>query len=100
MARSYCIGLGVHKETIVIAYAADCKIAPGTGAPSSGLWNLVVWAMEPRRPGTGTPSSGLWNPVVRAREPRRPGWGAPSSGLWNPVVRAREPQQPGSDPIE
>jgi hypothetical protein len=51
MAKSYCIGRGVHKETIAIAYAADCKIAPGTGAPSSGLWNLVVRAGEPRRPG-------------------------------------------------
>ena len=37
MAKSYCIGLGVHKETIVIAYAADCKIALGVGAPSSGF---------------------------------------------------------------
>jgi hypothetical protein len=51
MAKSYCIGRGVHKETIVIAYAADCKIAPGSGAPSSGLENPVVRAREPRRPG-------------------------------------------------
>ena len=51
MAKSYCIGRGVHKETIVIAYAADCKIAPGVGTPSSGRWNPVVRALEPRRPG-------------------------------------------------
>jgi|GEM_PF-2679442 len=64
MAKSYCIGRGVHKETIAIAYAADCKIAPGTGAPSSGLGNLVVRAREPHRPGYGAPSSGLWSPIV------------------------------------
>jgi len=94
MAKSYCIGLGVHKETIVLAYAADCKIAPGYGTPSSGHWNPVVRVMEPRRPGYGAPSSGYWSPVVRAMEPRRPGWGTPSSGLWSPVVRAREPHRP------